>query len=64
MQVTYFLNGPAFFLLFYCHITLYWEKVTSYENHKLKLYGKFQRFNAIDGSMEMLKIDWTYKNFI
>ena len=31
MQVTYFLNGPLFNLLFYCHIILYWEKVTFYE---------------------------------
>ena len=31
--------------------------MTSYErfNHKSKLYGQFQRFNAIDGSVEMLK---------
>ena len=58
MQVTYFLNGPLFTLLFCCHFVLYWEKVTSYEkfNHKSKLYGKFQRFNAIDGSIELLKM--------
>ena len=57
VQVTYFLNGFMFNLLFYCHITLYWEKVTSYEkfNHKSKLYGKFQRFNATDGTMKILK---------
>ena len=30
-QVTYFLNGLMFNLLFYCHIILYWEKVTFYE---------------------------------
>ena len=58
MQVTYFLNGPMFNLLFCCHIVLYWEKVTSYfiwhiSYHKSKLYGKFQRFNW---SIEMLKI--------
>ena len=54
MQVTYFLNDPMFTLLFCCHFVLYCEKVTSYErfNHKSKLYGKFQRFNAIDGSIE------------
>ena len=58
MQVTYFLNGSMFNLLFCCHFVLYWEKVASYEkfNHKSKLYGKFQRFNAINGSVEMLKI--------
>ena len=27
IRVTQFLNGPMFNLLFYCHITLYWEKV-------------------------------------
>ena len=54
MQVTYFLNDPMFTLLFCCHFVLYCEKVTSYErfNHKSKLYGKFQHFNAIDGSIE------------
>ena len=41
MLVTYFLNGPMFNLLF---------------NHKLKLYRKFQRFNAIAESIEMLKM--------
>ena len=29
-QVTYFLNG-SIFNLFFCHIVLHWEKVTSYE---------------------------------
>ena len=31
MQVTYFLNGPMFDMLFCCNIILYLEKVTSYE---------------------------------
>ena len=57
MQVSYFLNDLMFNLLFYCHITLYWEKVTSYEksNYDSKLHGKFQRFNATDGTMKMPK---------
>ena len=62
MQVTYFLTGPMFNLLFYCHIISYWEKVPPYEKSKVqfiplksKLSGKFQRFNAIDASIEMLK---------
>ena len=57
MQTAYFSNSPMFDLLFYCRIILYREKVTSDEkfNHKSKLYGKFQRFNAIDGSIKMLK---------
>ena len=42
MQVTYFLNSPMFNLLFYCHVILYWEKVTSYEkfSHNLILEGQ------------------------
>ena len=62
MQVTYFLTGPMFNLLFYCHIISYWEKVPPYEKSKVqfiplksKLSGKFQCFNAIDASIEMLK---------
>ena len=30
---------------------------------KSKLSGKFQRFNAIDESIEMLKSSWISKNF-
>ena len=65
MQMTFFLNGPVFNLLFYCQIILYWEKVTSDEKFNLnsKLHGKFQRFNAIDGSIKMLKNGWISKNF-
>ena len=32
-------------------------------NHKPNMYGKFQRFNAIDGSIKMLKEGWISKNF-
>ena len=55
MQVTYFLTGLVFNL--FCHITLFREKVTSYEkfNHKLKLYQEFQRFNAKDENIKILK---------
>ena len=58
MQVTYFLNGPMFSLLFYCYIILYCEKVRNLATIlplKFKFSGKFQHFNAIDGSMKMLK---------
>ena len=61
MEVTYFLNDPMFKLLFYCHIILYREKLTSYEKFSLnlplksKLSGKFQCFKAINGSIERLK---------
>ena len=39
MQVTYFLRGSMINLLFICHITLYREKMTSYEkfSHSLTL---------------------------
>ena len=59
LQETCFLNGLMFNLLFYCHITLYWEKVTSYEkfNRNSKLCGTFQCINAIDGTIKMLKND-------
>ena len=30
MKMTYFLNGPMVNLLLYCHIIIYWEKVTSH----------------------------------
>ena len=30
---------------------------------KSKLSGKFQRFNVIDGNMEMMKNNWISKNF-
>ena len=69
MQLTYFLNSLMFNLLFYCHIILYWEKVNSLRNLarilplKSKLSGKFQRFNAIDGSIKLLKNSWNHKNF-
>ena len=58
MQVTYFLKDPVFNLLFYCHIILYWEKMTSYEKCSLEvpIVWKISRFNAIDGSIQMLKI--------
>ena len=38
MHMTYFLNG-SMFNSFYCHIILYWEKVTSYEkfSHSLTI---------------------------
>ena len=60
MHVTYFANGPMIILLFYCHIVLYWEKITSCDefSHSLTLevqIGKFKRFNAIDGNIKLLK---------
>ena len=67
MRVTYFLNGPMVNLLFYCHVFLYWQKMTSYEkfSHNLafKVPGKFLRFNTFDESIKILKNSWVSKNF-
>ena len=69
MQVAYFLNGPIFDLLFYCHINSYWKKVTSYEKFsnnltpELQIVRKFQYFKAINWSMKMLKNGWIKKKF-
>ena len=44
MQATHFLNFSVVSLLIYCHIILYWEKVTPSEKIlplKSKLSGKF-----------------------
>ena len=41
-QLTYFLIGPIFKFLFYCHIILYWEKVTSYEKFSPNLILEVQ----------------------
>ena len=70
MQVTYFSNGPMIRLLIYCHITLYIEKVTSYDQFshtaKLKNYSflvllmKLSKYWNLD---EFLKISNKMKNF-
>ena len=64
-----FWMAPCLIFFFFCHIVLYWEKVTSYEKFscslpfKSKLSAKFQLFNAIDRSMEMLKNSWIFQKF-
>ena len=62
MQVTYLLNGPMFNLLLFV-ILFYFERkwllmrnLTTILPLKSKLPEKFQRFNAIDRSIKMLKI--------
>ena len=57
MQVTYFLNGPMFNLLFDCHTILYREKVISYEkfSYNATLEVQIVCKISIDGSIEMLK---------
>ena len=69
MQVTYFLNGPMFNLYFIA-ILFYIERKWLFMRNlatvlplKSKLSGKFQRFNAIDGSIKMLKNSWISKSF-
>ena len=53
-----FLNDPMVIFLLYWNTILYYVRVTSMRNLvtvlllKSKLSGKFQRFNAVDGSME------------
>ena len=42
MQVTYFLNGPMFNLLFYYHIILYLEKAISHEEFSYNLTFEVQ----------------------
>ena len=59
MQVTYFLNGPMFNLLFYCNIIeRKWLLMRNLaiilpSNHNLS--RKFYRFNIIDESIEILQ---------
>ena len=62
MQVTYVLNGSLFNLLFYYHIILYWETVTSYEKFSHNLTLNIQIFWKI-WNIEMLKNSWISKNF-
>ena len=67
--VKYFLNNPMFSLLFYCRFIFIERKWLLMRNLATispltsKLSGKFQCFNAIDGSIEMLKNSWISKNF-
>ena len=66
MPVIHFLNGPQLNFLFYCHIILYsvisYEKLSQNDTFEFQT-GKPQRFNAIDGSIEMQKNGYISKNF-
>ena len=69
MQVTYFLNGSMFNLLFF-FIFFYTERkwllirnLAAILPLKSKLSGKRPRFIAIDRSIKMLKNIWIFKNF-
>ena len=66
MQVTHFLNGPMLNLLFYCHIILYWEKVTSYKkfshNLTLKVQNCLENFSVLMLQVELWKC-WNKFNF-
>ena len=58
-----FLNGPMFNLLFYIERKwLLTRKLVTILPLKSKLSRKFQRFNAIDRSIKMLKNSWIFKN--
>ena len=58
-----FLNGPMFNLLFYIERKwLLTRKLVTILPLKFKLSRKFQRFNAIDRSIKMLKNSWIFKN--
>ena len=56
MQVTYFLNDPMVNLLFYCHIILYWEKVTSYEKFSYNLTPEINCLENFSVSMLLMKV--------
>ena len=55
MQVTYFSNSPLVNLSYYFIKWLLKRNLATILPLKSKLPGKFQRFNAIDGSIEILK---------
>ena len=59
MQATYFLNGSMFDLLFYRHIILYWEKVTTYEKFSHNLTFEVQVFWKISA---LYNYCWKYRN--
>ena len=57
MQVTYILNGPMDNLLLYCHIILYWQRVTSNEKFSNSLYFEvcLENFNVSVPLLEVSK---------
>ena len=63
-KMTYSLNGPVINLLFYCHIVLYWEKVTSYDkfSHRLILEDQIGEFHYLNLLMKVSKC-WKKMNF-
>ena len=69
MQVTYFLDDPMFnlfFMVILVYIGRKWllmRNLVSILPLWSKLSGKFWHFNAIDGSIKMLKKSWIFKNF-
>ena len=55
MQVT-LIEWPRFNLLFYCHIILYWEKMTSYEKFSHNITLEVQIFQTFNVSMLLMKV--------
>ena len=58
-----FLISYFFVLSFYIEIKWLIRNLATILPFKSKLSGTFQRFNAIDRSIEMLKNSWIFKNF-
>ena len=58
IQVTYLLNDPMVIFLLYCHIILYWEKVTSYEKYYLWRPNCLEHFNV---SMRLIDVSKCWK---
>ena len=61
IQVTYFFNNRVIKLLFYCHTTLYWEKVTSYE--KFSHIWKISEFRCYWWKHQNAEIYLNFQNF-
>ena len=61
-----FLIAPClvfFVILFYIERNKWQRNLAAILPFKSKLSGKFQSFNAIDISIEMLKDSWIFNNF-
>ena len=63
-QAAYYLKGPMINLLFYCHIILYWEKVTSFDtySHGFTIEAQIPKFQHSMLLMEVSKC-WKIDEF-
>ena len=65
-DILFFLIAPClvfFVILFYIERNKWQRNLAAILPFKSKLSGKFQSFNAIDISIEMLKNSWIFNNF-